>query len=225
MADHHFAHTKRPDGRRPPRLVYKGRNALARASLIIRLSCKSEENKSANERTRTAYLISSYEKQSAGLGVSMVVAQVVCPSPSIYGMGVRASGKEWFAVVEWFGRPKIETDEVRERRITMEAVVDAYDEQERAIGWYYYLEGKLDFPFLARSAIRRSTSPLKVGDEVEVIGMAPVEECEHDMFVEMDWDEEELAIPLSQLEVVDADDETREAVEDWLYWTKKGYQF
>ena len=31
--------------------------------------------------------------------------------------------------------------------------------------------------------------------------------------------------PLSQLEVVDADDETREAVEDWLYWTKKGYQF
>jgi hypothetical protein len=29
-----------------------------------------------------------------------------------------------------------------------------------------------------------------VGDEVEVIGMAPVKECEHDMFVEMDWDEE-----------------------------------
>jgi hypothetical protein len=58
-----------------------------------------------------------------------------------------------------------------------------------------------------------------------VIGMAPVEECEHDMFVEMDRDDEDLAIPLSQLEVVDADDETREAVEDWIYWTKKGYQF
>lgn len=75
------------------------------------------------------------------------------------------------------------------------------------------------------SAIRSSTSPLKVGEEVEVIGMAPVEECEHDMFVEMDRDDEGLAIPLSQLEVVDADDETREAVEDWIYWTKKGYQF
>lgn len=128
-------------------------------------------------------------------------------------------------MVEWFGRPEIETDEVRERRITMEAVVDAYNEQERAIGWYYYLERRLDFPFLARYATRRSTSPLKVGEEVEVIGMAPVEECEHDMFVEMDWDDEGLAIPLSQLEVVDAADETREAVEDWLYWTKKGYQF
>jgi Calcium binding len=128
-------------------------------------------------------------------------------------------------VVEWFGRPEIETDEVREHRITMEAVVDAYNEQERAIGWYYYLERRLDFPFLARCATRRSTSPLKVGEEVEVIGMAPVEECELDMFVEMDWDEEELAIPFSQLEVVDANDETREAVEDWLYWTKKGDQF
>ena len=128
-------------------------------------------------------------------------------------------------MVEWFGRPEIETDEVRERRITMEAVVDAYNEQERAIGWYYYLERRLDFPFLALCATRRSTSVLKVGDEVEVIGMAPVEDCEHDMFVEMDWDDESLAIPLSQLEVVDAADETREAVEDWLYWTKKGYQF
>jgi hypothetical protein len=44
----------------------------------------------------------------------------------------------------------------------MEAVVDAYNEEERAIGWYYYLDGKLNFPFLARCATRRSTSPLKL---------------------------------------------------------------
>jgi hypothetical protein len=132
---------------------------------------------------------------------------------------------EWFGVVEWFGAPEVETDEAREHRIVMEIVVDAYDEQERAIGWYYYLERKLDFPFLARCAIGRSTSPLKVGDEVEEIGMAPVEECEHEMFVEIRWDDEGLAVPLSQLEVVDADEETREAVEDWLYWSRKGYQF
>ena len=107
----------------------------------------------------------------------------------------------------------------------MEIVVDAYDEQERAMGWYYYLEGKLNFPFLARCTTRRSISPLKVGDEAEVIGMPPEEECEHEMFVVMRWDREGLAIPLSQLEVIDADDETREALEDWLYWSRKGYQF
>ena len=132
---------------------------------------------------------------------------------------------EWFGVVEWFGAPEVETDEAREHRIVMEIVVDAYDEQERALGWYYYLEGKLNFPFLARCATRRSISPLKVGDEVEVISMPPEEECEHEMFVVMRWDREGLAVPLSQLEVIDADDETREAVEDWLYWTRKGYQF
>lgn len=33
---------------------------------------------------------------------------------------------------------RIEKDEEREYRITMEAVVDAYDRWERALGWYYY---------------------------------------------------------------------------------------
>jgi hypothetical protein len=132
---------------------------------------------------------------------------------------------EWFRVVSWFWGPEIETDEAREHRIVMEIVVDAYDEQERAIGWYYYLEGRLNFPFLTRCAASRSISPLKVGDEVEVIGMAPVEECDHEMFVVMCWDGNGLAVPLSQLQVIEADDETREAVEDWLYWNRKGYQF
>ena len=31
----------------------------------------------------------------------------------------------------------VKEDEAREHRIAMEAVVDAYDEIERAMGWYY----------------------------------------------------------------------------------------
>lgn len=31
---------------------------------------------------------------------------------------------------------KVKEDPKREHRITMEIVVDAYDEQERAMGWY-----------------------------------------------------------------------------------------
>ena len=45
-------------------------------------------------------------------------------------------------------------DEMREQRITMEAVVDAYDSSERAMGWYYYLDGKMKVPFKARCQIR-----------------------------------------------------------------------
>ena len=41
----------------------------------------------------------------------------------------------------------IKEDKIREHRILMEIVVDAYNEGERALGWYYYLEEKLSFPF------------------------------------------------------------------------------
>ncbi len=38
-------------------------------------------------------------------------------------------------------------DEEREERIHNEIIVDAYGPEEQAMGWYYYLEDKLCFPF------------------------------------------------------------------------------
>ena len=120
---------------------------------------------------------------------------------------------------------EVKKDEGREERIIMEIIVDAYGEEERAIGWYYYLEDKLNFPFPAKCIAKRTKSPLRVGDEVEVIGMAPEKECEREIFVMIHWDRDGLAVPLSQLQVVHADDETREAIDDWHYWVKRGYRF
>ena len=119
----------------------------------------------------------------------------------------------------------LKTDEAREHRIHMEIVVDAYGEEERAMGWYCHLQDKLTFPFLARCIARRVTSPLKLGDEVKVLKMAPDEECEREMFVVVRGERKGLAVPLSQLEVIHTDDETEEAARDWLYWTNKGYWF
>ncbi len=121
---------------------------------------------------------------------------------------------------------KPKRDPKREHRITMEIVVDAYDEQERAMGWYYYLEDQLRFPFTATCIAKRAISPLKVKDEVEVIGMPGEDECEHEMFVTFRWQKENLAVPLSQLKPIAATDkQTQQAVEDWHYWVKMGYQF
>jgi hypothetical protein len=53
-------------------------------------------------------------------------------------------------------------DEEREQRITMEIVVDAYTPEEQAMGWYYSLEDRLHFPFVARCTAERSISPLRV---------------------------------------------------------------
>ena len=107
----------------------------------------------------------------------------------------------------------------------MEIVVDAYDEDERAMGWYNYLEDKLDVPFRPGasrsgrsrrwrwatrsrwSACRRRTSASGRCSSRSAGARA------------------KLAVPLSQLEVIEADDETRQAVEDWHYWVAMGYEF
>ena len=84
----------------------------------------------------------------------------------------------------------------------MEIVVDAYNEQERAMGWYCYL-GAINSSSRSRPSVPTSAriSPLEKGDEVEVTGMAPESECEHEMFVEMRWEKRNLAVPLSQLQM------------------------
>ena len=122
--------------------------------------------------------------------------------------------------------PDAPHDEEREERIHMEIVVDAYGPDEQALGWYYYLENTLQFPFTATCRAERAISPLRVGDEVEITGMPPEEECEHEMFVTMRWERRGLAVPLSQLECgAQVDEATRQAVEDWHYWVDRGYQF
>lgn len=112
----------------------------------------------------------------------------------------------------------------RENRIAMEIIVDAYGPEEQAMGWYYYLEEKLHFSFTATCVAERTISPLRKGDEVEILRMAPEEECQHEMFVETRWERGTLAIPLSQLKpIAEADEDTTEAVEDWHYWIDQGY--
>ena len=125
------------------------------------------------------------------------------------------------------GKRKSTRDKQRELRIEMEIVVDAYGEGERAMGWYYYLDDKLQFSFTATCTANRAISPLRVGDEVEVMGMPGEDECSHEMFVSIRWDRKDgLAVPLSQLKPAgDADERTREAIADWHYWVRMGYEF
>lgn len=115
-------------------------------------------------------------------------------------------------------------DEIREQRIAMEAVVDAYDSGEQAMGWYYYLDGKMKVPFKARCRSVRSISALWIKDEVEVLGMAPEEECQSEMFVWVRRAGERIAVPLAQLRPLSKDQETQEAVGDWLYWVDRGHE-
>jgi len=115
-------------------------------------------------------------------------------------------------------------DEEREERIDMEITVDAYGPEERAMGWYNYLTDTLQFPFSAKCLTQRAISPLEPGEEVEVVDIAPAEECEREMFVMIRWKSRQLAVPLMQLAGIDVDEETQQAMEDWRYWVDRGYE-
>jgi hypothetical protein len=120
---------------------------------------------------------------------------------------------------------KAKQDKHREQRIEQEIVVDAYGAEEQAMGWYCYLEDKLHFPFRAKCLAPRPTSPLHKGQEMEVIDLASAEECEHEMFVTVTWEDRKLAVPLAQLEPMQTDKATREAIKDWHYWVERDYEF
>lgn len=116
-------------------------------------------------------------------------------------------------------------DTKREERITMEIIVDCYNEQEQVMGWYYYLDDRLQFPFAATCVAKRAISPLHVKDEVEVFGMADQEECGHEMFVMIRWEKQCLAVPLAQPRPIrSTDEQTKQAVADWHYWVRMGYE-
>ena len=122
--------------------------------------------------------------------------------------------------------PEVKRDESREHRIDMEIIVDAYNAEEQAMGWYYYLDDKLNFPFKAKWLTRGGASK---NQEVEVLEMSPEDDCQKEMLVEVLYRENTVedvfSVPLYNIEPVEADDETQEAIADWHYWVDMGYEF
>lgn len=113
----------------------------------------------------------------------------------------------------------------RERRIEDEIVVDAYGPEERALGWYYYLQDRLTFPCAGRCISTHVLSPLKMGERVEIVGMAPEDACVQRMFVVVRALGRSFSAPLEQLSFDGADADAKTALADWRYWSERGYGF
>jgi Calcium binding len=120
---------------------------------------------------------------------------------------------------------KPKKDPVREDRIHNEAIADANGPEEQVMGWYYYLEDKIRFPFQAKCIAAKIVSPLQKGETVEVQGMAPEDACSADMLVLIRWRGRTMAVPLSQLIAINPGQSTAEAIGDWYYWVAQGYCF
>ena len=114
-----------------------------------------------------------------------------------------------------------ERDEEREERIKMEIIVDAYTQDEQAMGWKIYLEETIDVPFEARCIEEREVSPLDEDETVRVVGMPSTEPSLRQQFVTVEWTNSELGVPLRQLEPVEASNDTEQAIADWHYWLNR----
>ena len=108
---------------------------------------------------------------------------------------------------------KPKKDPTRESRIRNEAIVDANGPEEQVRGWCCYLDEKIRFPFQAKCSVPKLVSPLRKGEIVEVLRMAPEDVRTAE------------AAPLSQLAGIDVDASTAEAIADWHYWVTQGYRF
>lgn len=114
------------------------------------------------------------------------------------------------------------TKDEMQHKIDYEIIVDCYDEYEASMGWYYYMEETLKFPFKAKAKLKKSDGSVKL-TEIQVTGLAADEEG----FMGNDFDLEILTgghfsnIHYSQLSQIKADDETLEAFAIWEYWNRK----
>ncbi|MDR0584034.1 MAG: calcium-binding protein [Treponema sp.] len=120
---------------------------------------------------------------------------------------------------------KIKEDKSREDKIMNEIIVDAYDTEERIMGWQAYLDDTLKFPFKAKCIKEIIISPLIKNEKITVLRMADMTHCGNSIFVITEWQDRQLGVPLEQILPIDSDEGTIEAVRDWHYWVERGYQF
>lgn len=51
--------------------------------------------------------------------------------------------------------------------------------------------------------------------------MASEDECMREMYVEIEWQKRTFGVPLAQLQPLEVDEDTQEAIADWHYWVAR----
>jgi len=103
--------------------------------------------------------------------------------------------------------------------IDYEIIVDAYDDIEVSMGWYYTFDERLVFPFYANAQLKKKDKTIE-SKRVKMVGIHSKEEhfINKDFQLEMEESGYILPINYSQLSNIEADDETLEMFQIWDFW-------
>lgn len=112
------------------------------------------------------------------------------------------------------------TNEERQHRIDYEIIVDAYDDGEIYIGWYYYFAENLEFPIRAVAHLKKRNGR-KENIAIEIVEVASNEEEALKLGIVVPPLDFVFSIDVEDLFSVEASEEDLEILNDWLYWRKK----
>ena len=114
------------------------------------------------------------------------------------------------------------TEEAIKYKIDYEIIVDCYDEYEVSMGWYYFMEETIKFPFRAKAKLKKRNGTIEQ-QEIKVVGLASDEEgfMKKDFDFEIEVGEHISRIAYSKLSNIKALPETIDAFMIWNYWISK----
>ncbi len=114
------------------------------------------------------------------------------------------------------------TREEIQQKIDYEIIVDCHDEIEVSMGWYYFMEEAIKFPFRAVAGIKKRDGSIEK-KEVTITGLASDEEgfMNNDFDLEMEQSGYIANIAFSKLNSIKASSVTLEAFKIWNYWIAK----
>lgn len=114
------------------------------------------------------------------------------------------------------------TEEAIKYKIDYEIIVDCYDEYEVSMGWYYFMEETVKFPFRATAKFKKRNGSIEQ-KEIEIIGLASDEEgfMKNDFDLEIEVGEHISTIAYSKLSNIKASQETIDAFTIWNHWISR----
>jgi Calcium binding len=116
------------------------------------------------------------------------------------------------------------TEEEIKRIIGEEITVDAKDDEDIFMGWYYFMAETLEFPFKATATIRKrdGTTEEHTVDVVEDATDGGRFRCQA-YYVNVDYQGVLMKVEIADLQPINASEETLKAITVWKYWHAKGY--
>jgi len=106
-----------------------------------------------------------------------------------------------------------------------EIIVDCYDEYEVTMGWFYYFQDNMSFPFKAKISAETGIDNLKIGDTVNVVELMNSSDEMISIYdfkatVGIEYGEHIYDVSLEQIKGIDCNQKTDEVIEVWHYWSK-----